>query len=42
MYYNDEAGEQQTAQRYKDLFLRLYESGYRNLQSMAATGASTW
>jgi protein-glutamine gamma-glutamyltransferase len=35
MYYNDEAGEQQIAGRYKQLFRNLYALGLRNLQSMA-------
>jgi transglutaminase-like putative cysteine protease len=36
MYYNDEAGEQQVARQYRQLFQNLYGLGFRNLQAMAA------
>jgi hypothetical protein len=35
MYYNDEAGEQQIARHYKQLFQALYRTGFRHLQAMA-------
>jgi transglutaminase-like putative cysteine protease len=40
MYYNHEAGEQQIARLYKELFLRLYESGFHNTRSSAAAAAA--
>ena len=35
MYYNDEPGEQHIARFYKQLFLTVYRTGFRNLQSLA-------
>ena len=40
MYYNDEAGEEQIARHYKQLFLQVYGLGFRNLQSMAMAAGS--
>ncbi len=35
IYYNGEAGEQAAVKNYKQLFQSVYQSGFRNLQSLA-------
>lgn len=38
IYYNREAGERQIVDQYRQLFQSLYQSGIRNLQSLARSG----
>ncbi len=40
IYYNGEAGEQEVIRSYKQLFQNLYQSGFRNLQSLATAAGS--
>ena len=40
IYYNGEAGEQEVMRNYQQLFQSLYQSGFRNLQSLATADGS--